>query len=496
MEARLTARAAGGSGSLASWNSLSSVLEVPLDVIDAAPAVQPPLEDAVGAPSDEPPTLGSLWAEVGAATLRTGKPELRWLTRSTLVCTGSGETSPSSLENLAAEEARSRGASMRLPIYPAHTSSRHWTAYKSWFPFASAIDEGRLHAIAYVNAAAAARTAVERLAPATNYAYDDAAGTLELGSNGRRAVVDAETFVSIGVMRGLLPEQTLIAAAEAAEARLHRLERLADGVWAGLTSDGVRFDRGIPALLVDGIVVLDPLAGAYVATGREDPEHERALALATSSGLTTPCTCREPREVRKVLRPRAEVYSFGSASESGDWLFVPAGDTHCAVYELQCPHATCRPTRDAWTSEGWTLERCDAEWWRRPARGDVLIAGAAGWASTAVLAYAEEIAAFATSAPLLGGVAREGGLPPGRTVTVYAPHSNLLFLTDEDFEDEPRLRSTLDSGVLRKRLEAEALPLGAAVGYLASTRIEASPPLPLRVRRLEAAPERFGFMEP
>jgi hypothetical protein len=475
---------------------LSTVLELPLDVLDAAPAVQPPLEEQVTRPPEGTSTLGSLWAEVGAATLRTGEPELRWLTGSTLVCTDPGETSPSSLEQLAAEEARRRGASMRLPIYPADTSRRHWTEYKSWLPLAAAIDEGQLHAIAYVNAAVAARIAVERLALGTDYEYDDAAGTLELESNGRRAVVDAETFVSIGVMRGLLPEQTLIAAVEAAEARLRRLERLADGVWAGFASVEVRFDRGVPALLLDGVVVVDPLAGAYVATGREDSEHERALALATSSGLTTPCTCREPREVRKALRPRAEVYSFGSGSESSDWLFAPAGDAHCAVYELQCPHTTRRPTRDAWASEGWTLERCDAEWECRPARGDVLIAGAAGWASTAVLAYAEEIAAFGTSAPLLGGVAREGGLPAGRTVTVYAPSANLLFLTDEDFDDEPRLRTALDGGVLRKRLEAEALPLGPPVGYLAATTIEATPQLPLRVRRLEPVRERLGYVEP
>jgi hypothetical protein len=496
MEAFLTARAARGSASLRHWDSLSSVLEVPLDVLDAASTVQPPLEDAVHAPSDELPTLGSLWAEVGAATLRTGEPELRWLTRSTLVCTGPGERSPSTLESLAADEARRRGASMRLPIYPAHTSRRHWTAYRSWFPLAAALDEGRLHAIAYVNPAAAARAAVERLEPATGFEYDDAAGTLELGSHGRRAVVDTETFVSLGVMRGLLPEQTLIAAVGAAEKRLHRLERLAGGVWAGVGPDKVRFERGIPVLLLGGTVVVDPLAGEYVASGRDDPEHEQALALATSSGLTTPCTCREPRGVRKVLRPRAEMYSFGSDADPGDRLFAPFGDAHCAVYELECPHATCRPARDAWAGEGWTLDRCDAEWERRAVREEVVIARSAGWDSTAMLAYAPEIAAVATSRRLLGGVARAGGFPAGRTVTVYAPSANLVFLTDELFDDERQLRAALDGGVLRQRLEAEALPLGPAVGYLASARIETTEPLPLRVRQLDAGRERIGFVEP
>src|ERR687887_2082378 len=134
MEARLTARAARGAGPLGKWDSLSTVLERPLDVLDAAPAVQPPLEEQVTRPPEGTSTLGSLWAEVGAATLRTGEPELRWLTGSTLVCTDPGETSPSSLEQLAAEEARRRGAGLRPPIYPADTSRRHWTEYKSWLP--------------------------------------------------------------------------------------------------------------------------------------------------------------------------------------------------------------------------------------------------------------------------------------------------------------------------------------------------------------------------
>jgi hypothetical protein len=495
MEADVTTRAAQSGGSLARWRSLSSVLEVPLDVLDSASSVRPALEDAVAAVVGEQPTLGVLWAQVGEATLRTGAPELRWLTRSTLACTGPGDASPSGLDGLAAAEARRRGASMRLPIYPAHTSSRHWRHYASWFPLASAIDEGRMHAIAYVNPATAARAAVERLEPDTGYDYDDAAGTLEVSSKGRQALVDAETFVSIGVMRGLLPEQTLIAAASAAEERLRRLDRLVAGVWSAFTREEPRFDGGIPALLVDDRVVVDPLGGKLVATGREDAGHEQALARATSSGLTTPCTCREPREVRKALRPRAEVYSFGSASGTSDWLFEPCGDAHCAVYELRCPHAASRPTREAWASGGWTIERCREEWERRPVGGEVLLARAAGWSSTAGLAYGEEIASFVTSSRLLGGVAREVGFPVGRTVTVYVPNANLVFMTDEAFDDEPQLQAALSGSALSKRLEAEALPLGAAVGLLAATRIETMQPLPLPVRHLEMIRERLGFVE-
>jgi hypothetical protein len=495
MEADVTARAAPSAGSLARWRSLSSVLEVPLDVLDSASSVRPALEAGVAPAAGEQPTLGTLWAEVGRATLRTGAPELRWLTRSTLASTGPGDASPTELDRLAAAEARRRGASMRLPIYPAHASSRHWRHYESWFPLASAIDEGRLHAIAHVNPAIAARAAVERLEPTTGYDYDDAAGTLEVSSNGRQALVDAETFVSVGVMRGLLPEQTLIAAAAAAEERLRRLDRLVAGAWSAFTREGPRFDGGIPALLVDDGVVVDPLGGELVATGREDAEHEQALARAISSGLTTPCTCREPREVRKALRPRAEVYSFGSDSGTSDWLFEPCGDSHCAVYELSCPHATSRPTREAWASEGWTPDRCREEWERRPLRGEVLVARSAGWTSTAGLAYGKEIASFVTSGRLLGGVAREVGFAVGRTVTVYVPNANLVFMTDEAFDDEPQLRAALAGSALSKRLETEALPLGAAVGLLATTRIETTQPLPLPVRHLEVVRERIGFVE-
>jgi hypothetical protein len=496
MEADMTARAAPSTDSLARWRSFSSLLEVPLDVLDSASSARPALEAGVVPAAGEQPTLGTLWAEIGRATLRTGVPELGWLTRSTLACTGPGDTSPSDLDRLAAAEARRRGASLRLPIYPTGASSRHYRHYESWFPLASAIDEGRLHAIAYVNPATAARAAVERLEPDTGYDYDDATGTLQVSSSGRQALVDAETFVSIGVMRGLLPEQVLIAAAAAAEERLRRLDRLVAGVWSAFTREEPRFDGGIPALLVGGRVVVDPLGGELIATGREDAEHEQALARATSSGLTTPCTCREPREVRKALRPRAEVYSFGRDSGTSDWLFEPCGDAHCAVYELCCPHATSRPIREAWASEGWTPERCREDWERRPLRGEVVVGRAAGWTSTAGLAYGEEIASFLTSDRLLGGVAREVGFPVGRTVTVYVPNANLLFMTDEAFDDEPQLQAALAGSALSRRLEAESLPLGAAVGLLATMRIETTQPLPLPVRHLEAGRERVGFVVP
>jgi hypothetical protein len=494
MEADMTARAALSADSLARWRSFSNLIEVPLDVLDSASSVRPALEAGVAPAAGEQPTLGTLWAEVGRATLETGAPELRWLTRSTLASTGPGDAPPSELDRLAAAEAARRGASMRLPIYPTRASSRHYRHYESWFPLASVIDEGRLHAIAYVNPATAAKAAVERLEPDTGYDYDDAAGTLEVSSNGRQALVDAETFVSMGIMRGLLPEQALIAAAAAAEERLRRLDRLVAGIWSAFTREEPRFDGGIPALLVGDRVVIDPLGGELVATGREDAEHEQALARATSSGLTTPCTCREPREVRKALRPRAEVYSFGSESGTSDWLFESCGDAHCAVYELCCPHATSRPNREAWASEGWTPERCREEWERRPLRGEVVVARSAGWTSTAGLAYGEEIASFVTSGRLLGGVAREMGFPVGRTVTVYVPNANLVFMTDEAFDDEPQLQAALAGSALSKRLEAESLPLGAAVGLLATTRIETAPALPLPVRYLEGVHERLGFV--
>jgi hypothetical protein len=80
-------------------------------------------------------------------------------------------------------------------------------------------------------------------------------------------------------------------------------------------------------------------------------------------------------------------------------------------------------------------------------------------------------------------------------VTVYVPNANLVFMTDEAFDDEPQLQAALAGSALSKRLEIEALPLGAAVGLLATTRIETTTPLPLPVRHLELHRERLGFVE-
>ena len=452
------------------------------------------------APDDLRVALGETWSEVGREALAAGRARWRWVTASTLVAAAPGVVAEEDFVAAAMAEARRRGASFPTPIHPADgpeeggtADAPAWTRYREWFPLAEEIDRGRLRASAFHEPIRAARTAAE-VAPATTACtVDREALELRISRGARWCPVDVLGFSFVGLMRGFAPEQTLSAAVLEAAERLARLEALFEEARAAIGAEAVRFAGDVPVFRAGDRMVVDPMAGEALgggaAPGVERGDRLRVAVLAPDRGLDTPCTCREERTVRGALRRRPEPERPGiEASETG--LGRPVGPAHVLQFRWACSHAAARPAAGTWAAAGWDLDRCERAWMASPVRGELLSLRTGGRLSRAAVLYGSEAAALCADPGLLSAAAHAAGFAAGETLTVYAPRANLLFLTDEGFDDERVLRATLRRGGLQDALVERGLPLGPGVRYLATMEVGKPAPVELPIRRLSLAPRR------
>jgi hypothetical protein len=445
--------------------------------------------------------LGDAWAEVGREALATGRARWRWVTPSTLLAAAPDAVVEEDFIAAAMAEARRRGASFPTPIHPAGGSEEGgtaeapaWTRYRTWFPLADEIDRHRLRASAFHDPVRAARTAAA-VAPATTACtVDREALELRISRGAWWCPVDVLGFAFVGLMRGFVPEQTLAAAVLEAADRLSRLDALFEEARGAIGAEAVRFLGDVPVFRAGDRMVVDPMAGDALAGGTtpgERRERLRAAIRAPDEGLDTPCTCREDRTVRGALRRRPEPGELGDeTSEPG--LGRPVGPAHVLQFRWACSHAAARPASGTWMAAGWDLDRCLRAWVGSPVRGELLSLRTGAPLSRAAVLYGSEAAALSADPGLISAAAHVAGFAAGETLTVYTPRANLLFLTDEGFDDERVLRATLRRGGLQDALLERGLPLGPVVRYLASVEVGTPAPVDLPVRRLSLAPRRPG----
>lgn len=438
-------------------------------------------------------SLPQRWTEVARRSLREKAPLFEWESPSTLVGAGPTSLPEADLMAIGERQARTRGASRAVPLYPAPGSGGlHWSYYQEWFGLAQAIDQEALQAVAFYNPSTATRTALRVGVPEVISSYDEEKQRLELVHGSHSVLVDVEAFSFMGLVRGFLPEQVLAVAVRHGAARLQRLDRFFDRAQAKVGAQDVRFFDNIPVLLLGDRLIIDPVAGKFLEDGTEDEEHDELLTRAAEETFATRCTCLVER-IQPVLRPKSETLSSSrSGNPASDCLLVPLGSAHHIVYELACPHTNYRPTAAEWMTAGWSADRCKSEWLKRPIPGELAVARTTTAFSSAVLVHGAEIGALAGSTMAVSSLARALGFAPGARLAMYVPNANLMFLTNERMGNGNRLRGALESGNLATILEREACPLGPTVDYLGQVKVEAVTPLHVRIRRLELRPRRAG----
>jgi hypothetical protein len=454
------------------------------------------------APDDLRVRLGETWSEVGREALAAGRASWRWVTASTLVAAAPGAVAEEDFVAAALAEARRRHASFPTPIHRAGGTEEGgtaeapaWTRYLEWFPLAEEIDRGRLRASAFHEPIRAARTAASMAPATTACTVDREALELRISRGARWCPVDVLGFAFVGLMRGFAPEQTLSAAVLEASERLARLDALFEEARAAIGAEAVRFAGDVPVFRAGDRIVVDPVAGEALGGGAapsaERMERLRVAIRAPDQGLDTPCTCREERTVRGALRRRPEPADPGTdASDPG--LGRPVGSAHVLQFRWACSHGAARPAARTWATAGWNLDRCERAWAASPVRGELLSLRTGGRLSRAAVLFGSEAAALCADPGLLSAAAHAAGFTAGETLTIYAPRANLLFLTDEGFDDERVLRATLRRGGLQDALVERGLPLGPGVRYLATVEVGPPAPVDLPVRRLSLAPRRPG----
>jgi hypothetical protein len=341
--------------------------------------------------------------------------------------------------------------------------------------------------VTFYNPATATQVAFASCRTNFRLIYDDAAATMHL-TNGEHAItIEVPVFALLGIKAGYLPEETLSAALAEASTRLTRIAELAAVVRNGDQSATLRFLDGTPILVTRGRLVADPVGLDYVVSGNRVAvaDQEKAPLPIGSTGtpsFTTPCTCSEQRRVSAALRPRAELYSFDSESEGGvsQWLAVPAGVRHYLIFELTCPHASSRPSREDWAAAGWEIDACRRAWEKHPVEGPLETIRESTWLNEAVLVLGREVAAAVSAPDVASRLLRRLGFATGTRITAYAATANLLFATTEDQLDEATIRRAVDSRFFRF-LDRMSRQSGTEVSFLTRLRVGTVAPLEVPV---------------
>jgi hypothetical protein len=362
---------------------------------------------------------------------------------------------------------RERGASMPVMVAPServgHVGDGQWSS------LSARLDADGLQVGACFNPAEAARVGLGSRESGLAFRYDDGEARLALeDSQGHGVEINVQFFGLVAICSGVLPEEFIAAAVEEAWHRLHRLQILTAGLHDSAGAEGIQFLDGVPVIVTEHRIVLDPGASDYLAGS---DEYEFRAADVLEARLNPPCTCSEPRVVSAALRPRAAVYSFDSKHEPPDWLFVPILDQHCLIFELACPHAAVRPSAEQWLTVGWDIARCTADWEETPAPLPIDCVRESKWSEEAVLVLGREISATAAKPRPASALLHRLGFEPGTAVTLYAANANLLLASTGSFENEDAIRASLNArffGVL-ERLRR---PAGREVSFLVRRKVE------------------------
>jgi hypothetical protein len=391
---------------------------------------------AIGARTDDDTAagldvrLGERWDEVADVALRSGGLSTDWVTPTTLVACAPGSVPDRTFLAEATREAGARGARYPAPIYPADdpadgARSARWTAYRTWFPRADALDAGDLRAAAVCDPDGALDAATA-LIPSDVSAHRDDDG-LSLAVGAFATTIDAVADAFVGLMRGFTPEQTLTAAVAQASERLRRSDALLARLSSAIGVRELRYTDGVPAYRIGDVVVVDPVAGRFLdgrALGDDWPDR---LASALSPGASPRCTCEQPRVLRATL----------SDAPADDSLTLAVDEDRALRFLVACPHDVRAPTVAEWTEAGIDARDAVERWRAAAARTDWRVADTDD--RTAVLFYGPDAAALTADGILGPAVAAACGRGDGEEATTVALAANVVLVTGPD-EDPPRVQ--------------------------------------------------------
>jgi hypothetical protein len=309
--------------------------------------------------------------------------------------------------------------------------------------------------------------------PETEVDYDEGRRELILTRSSIEVGIDLESVVFLGVMGGFIPEQAAALAVIEAEETLDRLIVFAERAEAALGVCDVSFQNGAPIILVNGRTIVDGYAADRYDSGGDADEHVKQLVEAASSADLFPCTCTQERLMQPALRKREDVYSFTRRNQE-PVSAVAVGEAHCLTFRLVCAHV--EEPIDVPGADADEITKLLGVWAPDAFRRGIAAASASALLQRAALLHGNEVSAAVASPAVLSGLAQRVGFQPGSLVTVYAPFSNLLFLTDESARDVQAIAETLIHGPLKEAVQITAIQPGAQLNYLAEMTLIPAPP--------------------
>lgn len=437
-------------------------------------------DGAPGSAASDTASLAEEWTHVAETCRQNRASAFAWATNSTLLGVAAASLAESEFLLAAREQARGRGATTQLVLGP-HSDEFHGEDYRSWLPFADQIESGALRAAAYCNPGIALAHLPAIVPLHACIAYDDRQQTVALNSDTDIVEFAADVVASSGLARGVFPEEALVLTADAARARLRQIGELRAAL-AAVGGGEIRFHADIPVIEIGGRLVYDA-DGRDLRVALAD-DHIAAIVGAATDPLSPPCTCGAERWPSRVLRPRADIYSFRAGDGPRDFLYAHMGDRHCVVYEIACPHASRRPTVSEWMSAGWDWDRCERAWNETPLQSDIQIALRADWNCRTGIAWGLELGGLVTSDLHLAALAATLGFDGEQTLTAYVPRANVVLLSDEAIVSESDADAITEESLLAIEM-GEDLPLGPPVEYLVRKRVVASPSLRVSVMPLD-----------
>jgi hypothetical protein len=418
-------------------------------------------------------SLGGVWAELAELSLQAGEVRTTWVSRSTLLGAAAANLADS-LHQVTHRTAAIRGATSPAPIHAATDApGTFWTNYRDWFPLHTLVDERSLALECVYNLSTAARAAVTIAKPETEVDYDEGRRELILTRSSIEVGIDLESVVFLGVMGGFIPEQAAALAVIEAEETLDRLIVFAERAEAALGVCDVSFQNGAPIILVNGRTIVDGYAADRYDSGGDADEHVKQLVEAASSADLFPCTCTQERLMQPALRKREDVYSFTRRNQE-PVSAVAVGEAHCLTFRLVCAHV--EEPIDVPGADADEITKLLGVWAPDAFRRGIAAASASALLQRAALLHGNEVSAAVASPAVLSGLAQRVGFQPGSLVTVYAPFSNLLFLTDESARDVQAIAETLIHGPLKEAVQITAIQPGAQLNYLAEMTLIPAPP--------------------
>ena len=375
-----------------------------------------------------------------------------------------------------------RRAFVREPAHAAvlpADSPNEFTAYREWLARPDLLDNGGLVITAFFDPAEVARAAAEALPPGVEYSYDDDLRTLTVMRDGFSTDLSVELLGFLGLMRGVAPEVPAVAAARVAVDYLARATGLLATTRDRWPGADMGFAGSLPLLRIEGVLVGDPIGQAHLAGGELDESREPRIVEALASTFLPRCTCSGPYWTSPVIGRVASRRSFTSRAQETAPATSPVGNEHELIWEFRCSHVRRRPTAAAWEEAGIAERDRFASVERHPQQRMLRFARTSTLLASAVVVHSNQIAALLAFPGLMSGLARRVGFEPRSELTLYAPSTNVLLMTNEWIAGSRavlgrRLRESAVAG----RMMRSGLHLGDDLDALATLRVADVAPLP------------------